>query len=186
MNLAAKVTTGVAALVVVGLGALAAPAIGATWTAAAPFVETAADAFAAPVPTPEPTVEPVVEVEEPPPGIAPEGPLDRDGRVRIELGWGTSVSVLPGACIPALIEHGKLLGTVIDHGESLHAQGVAIYNEAGKIKGYEVAEGDTLTSIGERFCMAGSHIYGANRMNQRAGGENELLPGEVLVLDPWA
>lgn len=186
VKLATKIAAGVSVLVVGGLVALAVPVFTAIGQAANETAERVSDIVASPEPTAaEPVAESASDIEEPRPGFAPEGPLDRDGRVHVPLGDGSFVAVLPGSCMPVYITDKGLLGTLIDHGANDYASGTAIFDEAGKITSYEVAAGDTLIGISERFCMADAHLFYANDMHVSGQG-SQLAVGQVLILDPGA
>lgn len=70
----------------------------------------------------------------------------------------------------------------VDHGPNEYAEGTPVLSSNGFIRAYEVAEGDTLTGIAERFCAPSSAaIFYANDM-QSSGHGDALAVGQVLML----
>jgi len=164
-------------VVIAGLVALALPAFAALGQTAQWSAELS-DGVAKSFGSASQSTAPVEEVEE------PVG-VDLSGPEWVNLG---SVIVPAGGGIDgcsgddfAFIERNRLLGKLVDNGPSIHANGTVIYHE-GKIGAYVVAEGDTMWSIGERFCIPHVHVFYLNNLHLRGGPH----PGQTLYLDPGA
>jgi hypothetical protein len=166
MNRTTKITTVVAAAAVAGMIALAAPVVLGVIT---PSAEAAA-------PTASPTPD------------ADGTDADTDGLVH--LGDGISIpSGGPGDCTTTSrinimshdveAPHAKLLGDLVEMGASELARGAIITDDAGEIVAYEVAPGDSLIAIGERFCV--DYVTVSSYNHVRAG---MIHPGDVLYLRP--
>jgi hypothetical protein len=175
MNLAAKVTTGVALLVVGGLVALAVPTVSGAYaemSSWAMFQPTAA-------PTGEPTAEQTSEDD--PIG---EKMIDELGDGYVYVGNGTAIPKnSPAGCErPAWLHVGgmraSLSGDLVDRGQRDLAAGTAGLDEEGRIVTYTVAPGDALYAIGDRFCIANALTI-AELNHTRT-----IQPGEVLLLHP--
>lgn len=75
----------------------------------------------------------------------------------------------------------KLLGDLTDMGATEYAAGSVGYNADGQIQTYTVEAGDSLISIGERFCI--DYITVAVYNHRTAPGKT-IQPGDILVLRP--
>jgi LysM repeat protein len=172
MNLAAKITTGVAVLVVGGLVVLAVPTISGA------YAEMSSWAIASP--TEAPIEEPVS------PGDDPIGKkvIDELGDGYVYVGNGTAIPKgSPAGCdAPAWIHLGgmsaSLSGDLVDRGAREFAAGTAGLDDEGGIVTYTVAPGDALYAIGDRFCIANALTI-ADLNHTRT-----IQPGEVLLLHP--
>ena len=177
MNLAAKITTGAAVLVVGGLAALAAPAFATIGQAAHGTAEGISNLASTFERSAEPTAGPAGETD------PAELPLDQP-RVAYP-GDGGSGPAGPGDCTTiAMIDAstGWLLGELSDKGAKPGASGAAIYGDEGRIRAYEVMEGDSMMAISQRFCIAFPHASSYPAPHEKTGPR----PGHVLILDPSA
>ena len=172
MNLAAKVTTGVAVLVVGGLVVLAVPAVAS--------VHGALSSWALFGTTEEPSVE-LPPAEDDPIG---REMIDELGDGYVYVGKGTAIPKnSPEGCgNPAWLHIGGasagLSGDLVDRGEREFAAGAVGLDDGGRIKTYTVAAGDALFAIGDRFCIA-------NALNIATLNHTRTIqPGEVLLLHP--
>lgn len=75
----------------------------------------------------------------------------------------------------------ELRGELVDLGASAHASGTVGHNVEGQIQTYTVAAGDSLTGIGERFCVdyVTVAVY-----NHRFPPNPTIQPGDVLTMRP--
>lgn len=167
----------ICAIVIAGLVALAIPAF-AVLGQTAQWTTELADGVAKSFEPASRSTAPLEEVEE-------SAGVDLTGPEWVHLG---NVIVPAGGGIDgctgedfAFIERNRLLGKLIDNGPSTYANGTVIYNE-GEIAAYVVAEGDSMWSIGERFCIPYVHVYYLNNLHVRGGPH----PGQTLYLDPGA
>ncbi|MDY0910785.1 LysM peptidoglycan-binding domain-containing protein [Microbacterium sp. CFBP9034] len=173
MNLAAKVTTGVAVLVVGGLVALAVPSVSAAYAEVS--------AWAVFQPTERRTAEPASEEDGDQVG---EQTIDELGDGYVYVGNGTAIPKgSPAGCEdPAWIHQGEmsasLSGDLVDRGARDLAAGTAGLDDEGRIVSYTVAPGDALYAIGDRFCIANALTI-ADLNHTRT-----IQPGEVLLLHP--
>ncbi|MFS0853417.1 hypothetical protein [Microbacterium sp. 179-I 3D4 NHS] len=170
MDRTAKITTVVAAAAVAGLIVLAAPAVlgAASWMADAVAPAAASTPDASPTPSAEPaTDDDLVDLGD---GILipAGGPGDCTTTARINI-MSHDVEA----------PHAKLLGDLVEMGPSDLARGAVITDDAGAILAYEVAPGDSLIAIGERFCVdyVTVDLYNHVRVGM-------IHPGDVLYLRP--
>ncbi|WP_349425682.1 hypothetical protein [Microbacterium sp. LWS13-1.2] len=176
MNLAAKVTTGVAVLIVGGLVALAAPAVASVHGALSSWV-----IFQ---PTEEPTEEPTVEPASAEDGAIGEEMIDELGDGYVYVGNGTAIPKgSPAGCEePAWLHVGgtsaSISGDLVDRGARDLAAGTVGLDDEGRIKTYTVAAGDALFAIGDRFCIANALTIAMLNHTRT------IQPGEVLLLHP--
>lgn len=114
---------------------------------------------------------------------------DVDGDGLIYAGNGTWFSAEgPGECESNAAIHpygahdprAQLGGELVDMGVSELASGEVGYDAEGLIETYTVAPGDSLISIGERFCV---DYVTVGAYNDRFG-PTEIQPGDVLILRP--
>lgn len=177
MNLAAKITTGVAVVVVGGLVAIAVPTVSAAW------VEMSSWAIFRPAeaPTAEAAPTEAASGEDDPIG---KQMIDELGDGYVYVGNGTAIPKgSPAGCEdPAWLHLGamsaSLSGDLVDRGARDLAAGTAGVDEGGRIVTYTVAPGDALFAIGERFCIANALTI-ATLNHTRT-----IQPGEVLLLHP--
>ncbi|GAA3204417.1 LysM domain-containing protein [Microbacterium terregens] len=172
MNLAAKITTGVAVLVVGGLVALAVPTVSGAYSEMS--------SWAIFQPTEEPTVEPASAEDDP----IGKKMIDELGDGYVYVGNGTAIPKgSPAGCEdPAWLNLGgmsaSLSGDLVDRGGRDLAAGTAGLDDDGRIVTYTVAPGDALYAIGDRFCIANALTI-ATLNHTRT-----IQPGEVLLLHP--
>lgn len=178
MKRSTKITTAVVVVAVAGLVAAAAPAVVSAAPAVFGVASWASERFAAAEPSTAPTSR-AADAEDP----------ARENLV--SLGDGISVPAGgPGDCTTnAFINigsddgypaYGKLLGELVDMGESELARGPVTLDADGEIFSYEVQAGDSLIAIGERFCV---DYVTVGMYNHVRGGET-IAPGDVLYLRP--
>ena len=176
MNLAAKITTGVAVLLVGGLVALAVPTVSGAYAEMS--------SWAIFPPTGEATEGPSGEsasAEDDPIG---EKMIDELGDGYVYVGNGTAIPKgSPAGCeAPAWLHVGgmsaSLSGDLVDRGARDLAAGTAGLDDEGRIVTYTVAPGDALYAIGDRFCIANALTI-ADLNHTRT-----IQPGEVLLLHP--
>lgn len=174
MKRSTKITTAVVVVAVAGLFAAAAPAVVSAAPAVFGVASWASERFAA-----EPSTAPTP---------APEDPAQES---LVSLGDGISVPVGgPGDCTTnAFINigsddgetmHAKLLGELVEMGESELASGPVTVDADGEIFSYEVEAGDSLIAIGERFCVDYVTVGSFNHVR----GFEPIAPGDVLYLRP--
>lgn len=174
MKRSTKITTAVVVVAVAGLVAAAAPAVVSAAPAVFGVASWASERFAA-----QPSAAPTPASEDP----AQES--------LVSLGDGISVPAGgPGDCTTnALITigsadgetmHAKLLGELVDMGESELANGPVTLDADGEIFSYEVEAGDSLIAIGERFCVDYVTVGSFNHVR----GFEPIAPGDVLYLRP--
>lgn len=174
MKRSTKITTAVVVVAVAGLFAAAAPAVVSAAPAVFGVASWASERFAA-----EPSTAPTP---------APEDPAREN---LVSLGDGISVPAGgPGDCTTnAFINigstdgetmHAKLLGELVDMGESELASGPVTLDADGEIFSYEVQAGDSLIAIGERFCVDYVTVGSFNHVR----GFEPIAPGDVLYLRP--
>jgi hypothetical protein len=174
MKRSTKITTAVVVVAVAGLFAAAAPAVVSAAPAVFGVASWASERFAA-----EPSTAPTP---------APEDPAREN---LVSLGDGISVPAGgPGDCTTnAFINigstdgetmHAKLLGELVDMGESELASGPVTLDADGEIFSYEVQAGDSLFAIGERFCVDYVTVGSFNHVR----GFEPIAPGDVLYLRP--
>lgn len=169
MNRTRAIVAVVAGVAVAGVAALAVPAVVSA-------VSAPSETFThAPAPAPA-----AVDESESAPG---EGDL-------VDLGDGVSVPAGgPGECTTnSLINivaqdgeapHAKLLGDLVEMGASDLANGTPVLGDDGTVVAYEVAPGDSLIAIGQRFCID----YVTVSMYNHVDGMT-VHPGDVLILRP--
>lgn len=174
MKRSTKITTAVVVVALAGLFAAAAPAVVSAAPAVFGVASWASERFAA-----EPSTAPTP---------APEDPAQES---LVSLGDGISVPAGgPGDCTTnAFINigsddgetmHAKLLGELVEMGESELASGPVTLDAAGEIFSYEVQAGDSLIAIGERFCVDYVTVGSFNHVR----GFEPIAPGDVLYLRP--
>lgn len=174
MKRSTKITTAVVVVTVAGLVAAAAPAVISAAPAVFGVASWASESLAV-----EPSTAPTP---------APSEPAQEN---LVSLGDGISVPAGgPGECTTnALINigstdgetmHAKLLGELVDMGESELAGGPVTFDADGEIFSYEVQAGDSLIAIGERFCVD----YVTVGMLNHVRGNEQIAPGDVLYLRP--
>ena len=168
MNRTRAIVAVVAGVAVAGVVALAVPAVVSA-------VSASSETFThAPAPTPL-----VVDESE----TAPEDGL-------VDLGDGVSVPAGgPGDCTTnSLINitaedgeapHAKLLGELDEMGASDLASGTPMLDDDGEVFAYEVAPGDSLIAIGQRFCVDYVTVALYNHVAAQT-----VHPGDVLILRP--
>ena len=165
MNLAAKITTGVAVVVVGGLVALAVPAFASIAQSAHDTIEGAGNIAATLDPSAEPDAGSTLE---PTPEPTPTEPLQA-------AAWAVgcddfaAVGGYAGAAKPSPRP---------DRGPLEYASGPVTLNADGEVETYTVQSGDAGTSIGERFCVDYVTLLVAN------DAWPTLQPGDVLVINP--
>jgi hypothetical protein len=176
MNLAAKITTGVAVLIVGGLVALAVPTVSGAYAEMSSWA-----IFQS---TEEPAGEPTDDVapaEDDPIG---KQMIDELGDGYVYVGDGTAIPKnTPEGCENPIWLHvgqtsAHLNGDLTDRGEREFAAGTVNLDDEGRIKTYTVAPGDALFAIGDRFCIANALTI-ATLNHTRT-----IQPGEVLLLHP--
>ncbi len=172
MNLAARITTGVAVLVVGGLIALAVPTVSSTYSEISSWaIFQSAE---------EPTVE-LASAEDDPVG---KKMIDELGDGYVYVGNGTAIPKgNPAGCEnPTWLHLGAmsatLSGDLVDRGARDLAAGTAGLDDQGRIVTYTVAPGDALYAIGDRFCIANALTI-ATLNHTRT-----IQSGEVLLLRP--
>lgn len=70
-----------------------------------------------------------------------------------------------------------------DHGVNEYASGAVVDTKGDLVLTYEVADGDTLIGVMERFCTPSSaSIFYANDLQNDPGS---FSPGEVIVIRPY-
>ena len=165
MNLATKLTTGIAVAAVAGLVARAVPAfvsIGQTADDVAQGLGSTIDTLESSAqPTPEPTVGPT------------PAPTPHDAKQAAAWAIGCDDFVTVGEYV-----NGERPPRP-DRGASEYASGTATYREDGTVATYTVAAGDSGMSIGERFCVDYITLYIFNRVPQWT-----LHPDMVLKINP--
>jgi hypothetical protein len=163
MNREAKIVYSLSAAVVVGLGLLAAPAIaGIADEASAVAANHAPASTEAPLPV-KPTL-----TEEP---AAEPASLHADSVERNPDDWLNRPK-------------STLCNRYTDHGINDYATGDVVETKGDLVMFYQVAEGDTLIGIMERFCTPSSaHIFYAN--NMQYDDTWWLDPGEVITIRPY-
>ncbi|WAA66335.1 LysM peptidoglycan-binding domain-containing protein [Microbacterium oxydans] len=178
MKRSTKITTAVVVVAVAGLVAAAAPAVVSAAPAVFGVASWASERFAAAEPSTTPTSR-AADAEDP----------ARENLV--SLGDGISVPAGgPGDCTTnAFINigsddgetmHAKLLGELVEMGESELARGPVTLDADGEIFSYEVQAGDSLIAIGERFCVDYVTVGSFNHVR----GFEPIAPGDVLYLRP--
>lgn len=178
MKRSTKITTAVVVVAVAGLFAVAAPAVVSAAPAVFGVASWASERFAAAEPSTAPTSRAVIA----------EDPAREN---LVSLGDGISVPAGgPGDCTTnAFINigstdgetmHAKLLGELVDMGESELASGPVTLDADGEIFSYEVEAGDSLIAIGERFCVDYVTVGSFNHVR----GFEPIAPGDVLYLRP--
>ncbi|MEU4014044.1 LysM domain-containing protein [Microbacterium sp. NPDC028030] len=177
MKRSTKITTAVVAVAVAGLVAAAAPAVVGAAPAVLDVASWASERFAA-APSTAPTST-AADTE------------NLVGNELVDLGDGISVPAGgPGDCTTnAFINiqsddgspmYAKLLGELVDMGESELASGPVTLDADGEIFSYEVQPGDSLIAIGERFCVDYVTVGSYNHVR----GFEPIAPGDVLYLRP--
>ncbi|PRB13244.1 LysM domain-containing protein [Microbacterium sp. MYb62] len=158
MKRSAKITTAaVAAVVVAGVVALAAPAM----IDALPRVSAPTEQATPPAAGHDDAAERTI--------VPASGPGDCTSSARIEIGSDDG-SVM----------HAALRGDLVEMGASALANGVVTRDAEGEIFSYEVAPGDSLIAIGERFCVDYVTVGSFNHVR----GAETISPGDILYLRP--
>lgn len=171
MKPATKIATAVAVVAIAGMVALAAPpVVGVASWAAERFAPTAA--------APSTHAEAAVADSD---SDVPEGYVDIGDGVSIPAGG-------PGDCTTnariSITGQGdasptaRLGGRLVEMGATELASGQTILDEEGAIIAYEVAPGDSLIMIGERFCIDYLTVGMYNHV------KGSIHPGNVLFLRP--
>lgn len=165
MNIAGKITTGVAVVVLGGLVALAVPAFASIGQAAHDAAKGVGNIAATLNPSADSTA---ASTAEPTPEPTPTDPLQA---AAWEIGCDDFAAVggYAGAARPSARP---------DRGPITHASGPVIFNADGEVETYTVQPGDAGTSIGERFCVDYVTLLVANDVWPT------LQPGDVLVINP--
>ncbi|MFG6403614.1 LysM peptidoglycan-binding domain-containing protein [Microbacterium sp. P04] len=174
------ITVAACAVVVGGLVALALPAVASTIALASSW------ALFSPVVT-ESTATTVTMDQVAPPEDDTTFVLEDGTRLQTIDGQTFSAEG-PGDCTTnaAISPYGAgdpdaaLLGELVDMGATELAAGAVGYNADGQIATYTVEPGDSLISIGERFCVDYVTI---GAYNDRFG-PSTIQPGDVLILRP--
>ncbi|WP_345802612.1 LysM domain-containing protein [Microbacterium sp. AZCO] len=178
MNLAGKVTLGASVVVIGGLVALAAPAIAAIGQAAAPIIETAQRASAAPTTDAEPAHETAWDAEDH--GTANAAPEDALTRRAHEVGCDAFVHVGNYDTRTGVVG-AKRADPRPDMGPREFAAGPVTLNDDGSVATYTVQPGDAGMAIGERFCVDYVTLFDANGKWPPAA---TIQPGDVLQINP--
>jgi hypothetical protein len=178
MKRSTKITAAVVVVTVAGLVAAAAPAVISAAPAVFGVASWASESLAV-----EPSAAPTSSSADAGGATEPEGYVDMGDGISIPAGG-------PGDCTTnALITIGsddgypmyaKLLGELVEMGESELARGPVTLDADGEISSYEVQAGDSLIAIGERFCVDYVTVGSFNHVR----GFEPIAPGDVLYLRP--
>jgi hypothetical protein len=169
VNREAKLAYGTAAVVIVGLSLLAAPAVVSAVNEFSAIADNHTPAAASPVPVGPEFTETVAGE----PAAAEDEADDDEGWGRFNCDHTTHID-------SSTVAHGDL----IDNGPTEGATGTVIHGDDGAIHAYEVAPGDSMIAIGDRFCVFHVHLFYANDLHLVGGAQPQI--GQVLILDAGA